>query len=60
MMGELVFESNDPLGSWDSLYASEIVPQGVYIWKLNFEPSNDSERIQDIGHVTVLRSNHSI
>lgn len=53
--GELVFESNDPLGSWDGQYAGQTVTEGVYIWKIDFiEPMVDKTHTHT-GTVNVLR-----
>ena len=36
-------------------HGGQIVPQGVYVWKLDFGSSNNDKRVSDMGHVTVLR-----
>lgn len=53
--GEIIFESFNSDQGWDGTYGGKIVPEGVYIWQIEFgEELND--KIHAIrGHVTVLK-----
>ncbi|HTO37732.1 MAG TPA: gliding motility-associated C-terminal domain-containing protein, partial [Brumimicrobium sp.] len=56
--GELIFESNDTEYGWDGSYGlknPEIVQEGVYVWKIQFKRHNNDERIEVVGHVTLLK-----
>lgn len=55
--GELIFESYNPLIGWDGTYHNVIVPNGTYIWKIEYTPSEfsiSSGRQTKTGHVNVL------
>ncbi|QQR85314.1 MAG: gliding motility-associated C-terminal domain-containing protein [Flavobacteriales bacterium] len=52
--GERIFTSNAQSSAWEWDGAAA-VPDGVYIWQLNFRPRFSSESRQARGHVTVLR-----
>lgn len=52
--GELLFSSQDPNFEWDGIYANKLVPDGIYVWKIEYESIN--EDVGTItGHVTVMR-----
>ena len=52
--GELLFSSQDPNFEWDGIYANKLVPDGIYVWKIEYESIN--EDVGTItGHVTVIR-----
>ncbi len=53
--GEIVWESYDPSAGWDGTYNGDIVPNGVYIWKMEISSPIFDERQQFTGHVTVIR-----
>lgn len=56
--GELIFEGEDLNERWDGTYLGGDVPDGVYIWQIQYQygqqPEKDVLR-QRVGHVTVLR-----
>lgn len=52
--GERIFTSNAQSSAWEWDGAGA-VPDGVYVWQLNFRPRYSSESRQARGHVTVLR-----
>lgn len=53
--GEIMWESNDPNGRWDGTYNGVICQDGVYTWKLQFNVLGDDSKIEDWGHVTIIR-----
>ena len=53
--GEVIWESHDDSVGWDGTYNGEIVPDGVYTWKIEFKTSQNDERKIITGHVNVLR-----
>src|SRR5690554_6527605 len=53
--GELIFESHNPFLGWDGKYKDKIVPDGTYIWILEFRDNNTEEKIKDKGHVNLIR-----
>jgi gliding motility-associated-like protein len=34
--GEIIYQSNDPSGTWDGNYKNTIVPQGMYMYTVEF------------------------
>ena len=52
--GELLFESKEPLEAWDGKYRGKLVPNDVYIWKLEYVDDNGDLQNQ-IGNVTIVR-----
>ena len=53
--GALIFESNDPLGSWDGFYGGAVVTEGTYVWKLDFIETMVDKTHTHTGTVNVLR-----
>ncbi|MEX1002497.1 MAG: PKD domain-containing protein, partial [Crocinitomicaceae bacterium] len=54
--GEVVFESYDPSVGWDGTYGQGgLVPEGVYVWQLDFGEKMSDKRHKHRGHVTVLK-----
>ena len=53
--GEMIWESHDVSGYWDGSYNGYIVPDGVYMWRADFDVLNDAERRVLNGSITVLR-----
>ena len=53
--GNLIWQSNDATAKWDGTFNGKMVPDGVYIWYINFGILNSDERIIIHGHVTILR-----
>jgi gliding motility-associated-like protein len=53
--GEMIWESHDVSGYWDGSYNGKIVPDGVYMWRADFDVLNDAERRVLNGSITVLR-----
>jgi gliding motility-associated-like protein len=53
--GEMIWESHDVSGYWDGTYNGKIVPDGVYMWRADFDVLNDAERRVLNGSITVLR-----
>jgi gliding motility-associated-like protein len=53
--GEIVFESRNAQVGWDGTYAGIPCHDGVYVWKVIVGLSNNANRAEKIGHVTLLR-----
>ncbi|MFT5821637.1 MAG: gliding motility-associated-like protein [Crocinitomix sp.] len=53
--GEVVFESYDASYGWDGTYGGNAVTSGVYIWKIEFGDLYTDRRINEAGHVMILR-----
>jgi gliding motility-associated-like protein len=58
--GEQLFESDDPTLGWDGTYMDEIVPDDVYVWRLEYAFYTDKEGTigftqNQLGHIQVLR-----
>ncbi|MEX1003299.1 MAG: gliding motility-associated C-terminal domain-containing protein [Crocinitomicaceae bacterium] len=54
--GETMFETYDPTRGWNGHYGDGgVVPDGVYIWQVEFKERNSDKRHQYRGHVTVLK-----
>ncbi len=54
--GELIFESNDIALGWDGTYKGNTVPDGVYVYVIEYQSSCAFSAVkQKIGHVSVLR-----
>jgi hypothetical protein len=51
----LIWESHDVNGYWDGTYNGRYVPNGVYVWRANFDVLNDAEKRILGGSITVLR-----
>ena len=55
--GELVFESENPGEGWNGTFGNRLVPQGVYVWQLEYKGRHDAQRAAKtrLGKVTVIR-----
>ncbi|MCC6540765.1 MAG: gliding motility-associated C-terminal domain-containing protein, partial [Flavobacteriales bacterium] len=54
--GQPMFETNDPAAGWDGRFADGTeAPIGVYVWKLVARDRITTNRIERIGHVTLVR-----
>jgi gliding motility-associated-like protein len=53
--GEVIWESHDVDGYWDGTYNGKIVPDGIYMWRADFDVLNNAERRILNGSITVLR-----
>ncbi len=54
--GELIWESHNASVGWDGSYhEGRKCPDGVYTWKMNLKTMNNDEKIQVLGHVTLIR-----
>jgi gliding motility-associated-like protein len=53
--GEVVYETNNIDKGWDGNYKNEPVPEGTYIWKIEFTETMSDKRHVETGHVNVLR-----
>ena len=52
--GELLFESNDRTEGWDGYYNGVLMPQGVYVYRLELVYEN-GRRETKIGDITLIR-----
>ena len=53
--GAIVFQENQPNFSWDGVHKGEVVPDGAYIWKMNYQLKGKKQLIEQVGHVLVLK-----
>jgi gliding motility-associated-like protein len=55
--GAMVFQSNDPKFGWDGNFRGERMPQGVYVWSMNYTVIENliPRQVNAAGSVTVLR-----
>jgi len=53
--GEIIWESQDPLGKWDGTYNGEKCQDGVYSWKIKFNISGNDGKIENYGHVVLIK-----
>jgi gliding motility-associated-like protein len=56
--GEVLFESYDSEVGWNGTYgigSTDIVQDGVYIWKITFKRTGVDDRESHTGHVTLIR-----
>lgn len=52
--GEMIFEAQDPRFIWDGTYNGVYVPDGTYVYKVNFITNSGREK-KLTGHVNVLK-----
>ncbi len=53
--GEIVWESYDPNGRWDGYFNNKMCQDGTYTWKLVFNVFGNDKKIEDFGHLTIIR-----
>ena len=55
--GEIVFESNDALFGWPGTFGvdGKLVPDGTYVWKIEFKTNYSDARKMFTGHITLIR-----
>jgi gliding motility-associated-like protein len=53
--GETIWESNDPLEGWDGTFSKGKCQDGIYLWKLSFIFSDDAKKIENNGHILLVR-----
>ncbi|MDQ3100303.1 MAG: gliding motility-associated C-terminal domain-containing protein, partial [Bacteroidota bacterium] len=54
--GTEIFATTDPNAEWDGRSASgDEIQQGVYVWKVHLKDRYSGERVEQIGHVTLIR-----
>ena len=53
--GELVFESNNPDIGWDGTRNGSLVPDGVYIWKIDAKEAHSPIIHNKDGFITIVR-----
>ncbi len=55
--GQVVFETNDPYMPWSGGYrnSGDVLAQGVYAYRIQFEIAGTQARREMVGHVTLLQ-----
>jgi gliding motility-associated-like protein len=55
--GELLFVSHDPKVGWNGSFGAmtDRVPDGAYVWKIEYKVFVNDARKEVVGHVTVIR-----
>jgi gliding motility-associated-like protein len=53
--GVLMYESQDVNTGWDGTYLGVIVPEDVYVWKMEFRENQTDITYRHFGHISVLK-----
>ena len=53
--GEIVWESHNYDVGWNGTYNGNVVPDGVYTWKIEVKTNRTDERKSYVGHVSIIR-----
>ena len=53
--GDQVFHTTDLYEGWDGMWYGEEVPTDIYSFRLIMKAKDTSQRIEEMGHITVLR-----
>ena len=53
--GEIMFESQDINQGWDGAFGGNIVPDGTFVWRMEFRETQTDKVHEFFGHVTVLK-----
>jgi len=53
--GEVIFESNNAYEGWDGTYNNQMVPMGIYTWRMTVKSIKDDSKKIIIGSVNVLK-----
>ncbi len=53
--GELIFTSNNKLIGWDGTHNNAKSKEDVYVWKVKVKKKMNQDKVDYIGHVTLLR-----
>lgn len=55
--GEVIFTSTDPTEGWDGSMGGggEVLPQGVYVWRLETLPMYAADKVEFFGSVTLIK-----
>lgn len=53
--GNLIFKSNQENFKWDGKFLNELVPDGVYVWKMNYKTPDNIEIFTQQGTITLFR-----
>lgn len=52
--GEIVWQTNDPTGTWDGKYKGKLVETGIYVWTLTAKDVVNDRKYYFNGHLNVL------
>ena len=52
--GELIFQSNDIKNGWDGSFKGELLPSGVYVWRIDYQDLNGNN-YRNKGQINILR-----
>lgn len=53
--GEILFESFDSETGWDGTFNGVLVQDGMYTWKLSLKDIRSDQKIEYVGHVTMIK-----
>ncbi|MEZ4938455.1 MAG: PKD domain-containing protein [Crocinitomicaceae bacterium] len=53
--GEVMWESRNSEVGWDGTYLGQLVPDGVYVWKITTKRLRDDSKVERYGHLTIIR-----
>lgn len=53
--GEKLVETNNPQFIWDGTFKGELIPMGVYPWKMMYRQKDDPEILTKMGHISLIK-----
>ena len=53
--GNLVLEEYQPNFSWDGSSKGQTLPEGAYVWKMNYQEKGKAVVVEKLGHVFILK-----
>lgn len=53
--GQLIYESIEPVFTWDGKFKNELLPTGVYPWRMVYRQNNEIEVKTKQGHITLVK-----
>lgn len=53
--GNIVFEKNTQKFYWNGTSNGEILPDGTYIWKMNYKLIGSTKLVEKLGHINILK-----
>ena len=53
--GQIIWETHDLDGRWDGTYNGKMCQDGIYTWKIVFNVLGNDEKIQNTGHLSIIK-----
>ena len=56
--GQLMYQTTDPSDGWNGKTnnVGELLPEGIYVWRIMAKDGNTGDLHEYIGHVTMIRN----